>query len=91
MFKLSAAIIRSRCRQVARTPDQYDFGGRLQTCEQHSALCNLFSRLSPNDEKDLLVGALAVYGWMPRMFRDLAARDMLKKLLADLSLGSRLN
>ncbi|WP_182872317.1 hypothetical protein [Bradyrhizobium diazoefficiens] len=83
-FELSAATILSRCRQVSAEPRQYEFPGRLRTCEQYSALIRLFSQLDHRRDDDLLAGALAVYGWMPTMMDELSSRDELKALIAEL-------
>src|ERR1700730_3829205 len=85
LVDISTATIRSRCERVAATPEQYDFPSRLRTCEQYSALMNLFSGLDFERDNDLLAGALAVYGWMATMMDELKSRDKLKSLIFDLS------
>jgi hypothetical protein len=84
-MELTASTILSRCELVASTPKRYDFPGRHSVCEQYDALVRLFSRLDPASDEDLIVGALAVYGWMPTMMNKLIAREELKKLIAELA------
>jgi hypothetical protein len=84
-MELTASTILSRCELVASTPKRYDFPGRHSICEQYDALVRLFSRLDPASEEDMIVGALAVYGWMPTMMDKLVARDELKRLIDELA------
>ena len=81
-------MIRSRCKQVASAPKQYGSPIRVTSCEQYFSLLDLFGRLDPERDYDLLAGALAVYGWMPRMMNKLTSRDQLKKLIDDLRRSS---
>jgi hypothetical protein len=81
----SPETILTRCEQVASTPERYDFADRLSTCEQYDALLSLFSRLDPSSDEDLLIGALAVYGWMPTMMDKFVSRKELKGLIAELA------
>jgi hypothetical protein len=88
LFDISPTTICARCREVAASPECYDFADRVRICEQYSALIGLFSNLNVESDKDLLVGALAVYGWMPTMMDELRCLDKLKSLILDLGAAS---
>lgn len=86
---LCTATIQSRCAKVASACEEYDFDGRLRTCEQYRAMRNLFSRLDYERDEDLLVGSLADYGWMPTMLGQVALRQELKSLMREIMQADR--
>lgn len=90
-LEISSQLIRARCNDVSSAPDKYDFPGSIPSWEQYTALMNLFSRLHPDHEYDLLAGAMAVYGWMPTMMDKLNARDELKALALELRQAAPMN
>lgn len=82
--EITSSLIRSRCKQVASAPRRYEMERRVVSCEQYFALLHLFKRLDPERDHDLLAGALAAYGWMPTMMKNISKREQLKSLIAQL-------